>query len=42
MRGVFVPLLTLITPNLPEADLLLGSEVQWSLNTICPTAFNTW
>ncbi|EJF89608.1 phosphomethylpyrimidine kinase [Bartonella vinsonii subsp. arupensis OK-94-513] len=34
MRDVLVPLSTLITPNLPEAALLLGCEVQWSLNAM--------
>lgn len=34
MRDVLVPLSTLITPNLPEAAMLLGCEVQWSLNTM--------
>ncbi|WP_336293803.1 bifunctional hydroxymethylpyrimidine kinase/phosphomethylpyrimidine kinase [Bartonella sp. CB169] len=34
MRDVLVPMSTLITPNLPEAALLLGSDVQWSLNAM--------
>ncbi|MGF7156946.1 bifunctional hydroxymethylpyrimidine kinase/phosphomethylpyrimidine kinase [Bartonella heixiaziensis] len=34
IRDVLVPLSTLITPNLPEAALLLGCEVQWSLNAM--------
>ncbi|WP_019219300.1 bifunctional hydroxymethylpyrimidine kinase/phosphomethylpyrimidine kinase [Bartonella florencae] len=34
MRDVLVPMATLITPNLPEASLLLGCEVQWSLNAM--------
>ncbi|WP_175868635.1 bifunctional hydroxymethylpyrimidine kinase/phosphomethylpyrimidine kinase [Bartonella gabonensis] len=34
MRDVLVPMSTLITPNLPEAALLLGCEVQWSLETM--------
>lgn len=34
MRDVLVPMATLITPNLPEAALLLGCEVQWSLNAM--------
>ncbi|GAA5096288.1 bifunctional hydroxymethylpyrimidine kinase/phosphomethylpyrimidine kinase [Bartonella acomydis] len=34
MRDVLVPMATLITPNLPEASLLLGCEVQWSLNSM--------
>ncbi|MBB5073701.1 hydroxymethylpyrimidine/phosphomethylpyrimidine kinase [Bartonella callosciuri] len=34
MRDVLVPMSTLITPNLPEAELLLGRKVQWSLNAM--------
>ncbi|WP_375656319.1 bifunctional hydroxymethylpyrimidine kinase/phosphomethylpyrimidine kinase [Bartonella sp. CM120XJJH] len=34
MRDVLVPMSTLITPNLPEAALLLGGEVQWSLESM--------
>ncbi|EJF85202.1 bifunctional hydroxymethylpyrimidine kinase/phosphomethylpyrimidine kinase [Candidatus Bartonella washoeensis] len=34
IRDVLVPMSTLITPNLPEAELLLGCEVQWSLNAM--------
>ncbi|WP_375648962.1 bifunctional hydroxymethylpyrimidine kinase/phosphomethylpyrimidine kinase [Bartonella sp. OT172YNZD] len=34
MRDVLVPMSTLITPNLSEAALLLGGEVQWSLETM--------
>ncbi|WP_332065193.1 bifunctional hydroxymethylpyrimidine kinase/phosphomethylpyrimidine kinase [Bartonella sp. CB189] len=34
IRDVLVPMSTLITPNLPEAAILLGSEVQWSLNAM--------
>ncbi|WP_375645610.1 bifunctional hydroxymethylpyrimidine kinase/phosphomethylpyrimidine kinase [Bartonella sp. TT29SHDZB] len=34
MRDVLVPMSTLITPNLPEAALLLGCEVQWSLEAM--------
>ncbi|WP_330168371.1 bifunctional hydroxymethylpyrimidine kinase/phosphomethylpyrimidine kinase [Bartonella grahamii] len=34
MRDVLVPMSTLITPNLPEAALLLGGEVQWSLEAM--------
>jgi hydroxymethylpyrimidine/phosphomethylpyrimidine kinase len=30
IRDVLVPLSTLITPNLPEAAVLLGAEPQWS------------
>ncbi|WP_425489181.1 bifunctional hydroxymethylpyrimidine kinase/phosphomethylpyrimidine kinase [Bartonella phoceensis] len=34
MRDVLVPISTLITPNLPEAALLLGRKIQWSLNAL--------
>ncbi|WP_455474106.1 bifunctional hydroxymethylpyrimidine kinase/phosphomethylpyrimidine kinase [Bartonella sp. B30(2025)] len=34
IRDVLIPMSTLITPNLPEAAMLLGCEVQWSLNTM--------
>ncbi|EJF80109.1 phosphomethylpyrimidine kinase [Bartonella sp. DB5-6] len=34
MRDVLVPMSTLITPNLSEATMLLGCEVQWSLNAM--------
>ncbi|WP_254492614.1 bifunctional hydroxymethylpyrimidine kinase/phosphomethylpyrimidine kinase [Bartonella sp. B1099] len=34
MREVLVPMSTLITPNLPEAALLLGCDVQWSLEAM--------
>lgn len=34
MRDVLVPMSTLITPNLPEASLLLGCEVKWSLDAM--------
>ncbi|WP_332060007.1 bifunctional hydroxymethylpyrimidine kinase/phosphomethylpyrimidine kinase [Bartonella sp. CB74] len=34
IRDALVPMSTLITPNLPEAAILLGNEVQWSLNTM--------
>ncbi|KEC56023.1 bifunctional hydroxymethylpyrimidine kinase/phosphomethylpyrimidine kinase [Bartonella koehlerae] len=35
MRDVLVPMSTLITPNLPEASLLLGYEkMQWSLEAM--------
>ncbi|WP_208440225.1 bifunctional hydroxymethylpyrimidine kinase/phosphomethylpyrimidine kinase [Bartonella raoultii] len=34
MRDVLAPMATLITPNLPEATLLLGGKVQWSLNAM--------
>ncbi|WP_019223008.1 bifunctional hydroxymethylpyrimidine kinase/phosphomethylpyrimidine kinase [Bartonella rattaustraliani] len=34
MRDFLVPLSTLITPNLPEAAMLLGCEVQWSLKAM--------
>ncbi|WP_273759117.1 bifunctional hydroxymethylpyrimidine kinase/phosphomethylpyrimidine kinase [Bartonella sp. ML70XJBT.G] len=34
MRDVLVPMATLITPNLPEAALLLGCKVQWSLDAM--------
>ncbi|UNE54199.1 bifunctional hydroxymethylpyrimidine kinase/phosphomethylpyrimidine kinase [Bartonella machadoae] len=34
MRDVLVPIATLITPNLPEAALLLECEAQWSLETM--------
>lgn len=34
MRDVLVPMSTLITPNLPEAALLLDCEVQWSLEAM--------
>ncbi|WP_019221000.1 bifunctional hydroxymethylpyrimidine kinase/phosphomethylpyrimidine kinase [Bartonella senegalensis] len=34
MRDVLVPMSTLITPNLPEASLLLGCEVEWSLDAL--------
>ncbi|MEW9805554.1 bifunctional hydroxymethylpyrimidine kinase/phosphomethylpyrimidine kinase [Mesorhizobium marinum] len=31
VRGLLVPLATVITPNLPEAAVLLGTEPDWSL-----------
>ncbi|EJF87147.1 bifunctional hydroxymethylpyrimidine kinase/phosphomethylpyrimidine kinase [Bartonella rattimassiliensis] len=34
MRDVLVPMSTLITPNLPEAELLLGCAVKWSLEAM--------
>lgn len=34
MRDILVPMSTIITPNLPEAAMLLGCEVQWSLNAM--------
>ncbi|GAA4658040.1 bifunctional hydroxymethylpyrimidine kinase/phosphomethylpyrimidine kinase [Bartonella pachyuromydis] len=34
MRDILVPMATLITPNLPEAALLLGCGVQWSLDAM--------
>ncbi|WP_455476135.1 bifunctional hydroxymethylpyrimidine kinase/phosphomethylpyrimidine kinase [Bartonella sp. B17] len=34
IRDVLVPMSTLITPNLPEAAMLLECEVQWSLNAM--------
>lgn len=34
MRDLLVPMATVITPNLPEAALLLGCEVQWSLKAM--------
>ncbi|WP_336278650.1 bifunctional hydroxymethylpyrimidine kinase/phosphomethylpyrimidine kinase [Bartonella sp. CB175] len=34
IRDVLIPMSTLITPNLPEAAMLLGCEVQWSLNAM--------
>lgn len=34
MRDVLMPMSTLITPNLPEAALLLGCDIQWSLEAM--------
>ncbi|AQX28564.1 MULTISPECIES: bifunctional hydroxymethylpyrimidine kinase/phosphomethylpyrimidine kinase [unclassified Bartonella] len=34
IRNVLIPMSTLITPNLPEAAMLLRREVKWSLDTM--------
>ncbi|WP_438721668.1 bifunctional hydroxymethylpyrimidine kinase/phosphomethylpyrimidine kinase [Bartonella rochalimae] len=34
IRSVLIPMSTLITPNLPEAAILLNHEVQWSLDAM--------